>query len=385
MNLRTIAFNNLRRRKGRMAFLLAGLLIGVATVVTLFSLSTALTLDAEHKLDSFGANILVTPKRDNLSLSYGGITLAGVNVTQNELRMSDLQRIGEIENFNNIAGIAPKVLGAVEIKDVRVLLMGVSPEVEFALKRWWNVDGRPLVEDNELVVGSSAAQWLGLSKDEIVSIAGSDFVITGILQPTGSQDDELVIGTLAVAQRLFAKEGLVSLVEVAALCAGCPIEDMVEQIAAVLPQAEVSAIQQVVKTRMHALAQFQTFALGISSVVLFIGALIVLVTMMGSVNERTREIGIFRALGFRRGHIVSLIEMEAVTVSAFAGLFGYLLGMGATRLILPFLAEAHLEVVWDLRLAAGAVLLAVVIGALASLYPALHASRMEPTDALRAL
>jgi putative ABC transport system permease protein len=385
MNLRTIAFNNLRRRKGRMAFLLAGLLIGVATVVTLFSLTTSLTLDAEHKLDSYGANIVITPKRDDLSLSYGGITLAGVNVTQNELRMADLQRIGEIENFNNVAGIAPKVLGAVEIKGVRVLLMGVSPEVEFALKRWWNVDGRTLAEDNELVVGSSAAQRLGLATGEQVIIDGSDFVITGILQPTGSQDDELVIGTLALAQRLFAKEGLVSLVEVAALCAGCPIEEMVEQIAAVLPQAEVNAIQQVVKTRMHALAQFQTFALGISAVVLFIGALVVLVTMMGSVNERTREIGIFRALGFRRGHVVALIEIEAVTVSCFAGLFGYLLGMAATRMILPFLVEAHLEIIWDLRLAGGALLLAVVVGALASLYPALHASRMEPTTALRAL
>jgi putative ABC transport system permease protein len=264
-------------------------------------------------------------------------------------------------------------------------VLGVCAEVEVALKRWWYVDGRSVAEDNVLVVGSSAAQRLGLATGEQVIIDGSDFVITGILQPTGSQDDELVIGTLALAQRLFAKEGLVSLVEVAALCAGCPIEEMVEQIAAVLPQAEVNAIQQVVKTRMHALAQFQTFALGISAVVLFIGALVVLVTMMGSVNERTREIGIFRALGFRRGHVVALIEIEAVTVSCFAGLFGYLLGMAATRMILPFLVEAHLEIIWDLRLAGGALLLAVVVGALASLYPALHASRMEPTTALRAL
>lgn len=385
MNLRTIAFNNLRRRKGRMAFLLAGLLIGVATVVTLFSLTTALTLDAEHKLDSFGANIVITPKRDDLSLSYGGITLAGVNVAQNELRMVDLQRIGEIANAQNIAAIAPKVLGAVEVKGRRALMMGVSPEMEFALKRWWSIDGRPLAADNELVVGSSAAQRLDLTQGEEIRIAGRDFVVTGVIQPTGSQDDELLIVTLGVAQDLFVKQGLVSLVEVAALCSGCPIEDMVVQIAAVLPNAEVHALQQVVKTRMHALAQFQSFALGISGVVLFIGALIVFVTMMGSVNERTREIGIFRALGFRRGHIVSLIEIEAVTVSLFAGLFGYLLGVGATRLILPFLAEAHLESAWDLRLAVGSIFLAVIVGALASLYPALHASRMEPTVALRAL
>jgi putative ABC transport system permease protein len=77
--------------------------------------------------------------------------------------------------------------------------------------------------------------------------------------------------------------------------------------------------------------------------------------------------------------------MEAVTVSSFAGLLGYLIGVGATRLILPFLAEAHLETAWDLRLGAAAILLAMVIGALASLYPALHASRMDPTEALRAL
>ena len=90
MNLRTIAFNNLRRRKSRMVFLVAGLLIGVATVVTLLSLTQALTTEAEHKLDSFGANILITPKSDELSLSYGGITLGGLSVDPREIRQQDL-------------------------------------------------------------------------------------------------------------------------------------------------------------------------------------------------------------------------------------------------------------------------------------------------------
>ena len=80
MNLRTIALNNLRRRKSRLAFLVAGLLIGIATVVTLLSLTRSLTMEAEHKLESFGANILITPKSDELSLSYGGITMGGFDV-----------------------------------------------------------------------------------------------------------------------------------------------------------------------------------------------------------------------------------------------------------------------------------------------------------------
>jgi putative ABC transport system permease protein len=385
MNLRTIAFNNLRRRKARLVFLVAGLLIGVATVVTLLSLTSALTMEAEHKLDTYGANILITPRSDELSLAYGGITLGAVSVDAHEIRQRNLVRIFDIPNARNIAAVTPKVLGAVEVGDSRVLLMGVNHEVEFQMKRWWSVEGRPLAADDELVAGSAVARRLGLAMGEPVVIAGQSFTLTGILRETGSQDDHLLIGSLPAVQRLLGKEGLVSLAEVAALCGDCPVEDMVNQIAAVLPDVKVSAIQQVVKTRMHALEQFRAFSLGVAVVVILVGALVVFVTMMGSVNERTREIGIFRALGFRRGHVVGLILMEAAAVSLLAGLLGYLTGMGATRLILPFLAEEHPHLVWSLPLAGSSLLLALVVGALASFYPALHASRMDPTEALRAL
>lgn len=385
MRLRTIAFNNLRRRKARLAFLVAGLLIGIATVVTLLSLSSALTLEAQHKMESYGANILITPQSDELSLSYGGIALGGIAVGPQEIRQDQLAGIRTIPNSRNIAAVAPKVLGAVTVKGTRVLMMGVDPQNEFHLKRWWTVDGRPLAADDELVAGSAVAQRLGLAMGDTMELAGAPFTVTGILRETGSQDDGLLLASLPAAQRLLGKEGIVSLVEVAALCADCPVEDMVRQISAVLPGVKVSAIQQVVKTRMHALEQFRAFSLGVAVVVILIGALVVFVTMMGSVNERTREIGIFRALGFRRGHVVSLILMEASWVSLLAGLLGFLAGMGATRLILPFLAEEHLHLAWSPALAAGSLLLALGVGAVASLYPALHASRLDPTEALRAL
>ncbi|MHB8709062.1 MAG: ABC transporter permease [Desulfuromonadales bacterium] len=385
MNLRTIAFNNLRRRKARMVFLLTGLFLGVATVVTLLSLTRSLTAEVEHKLDNFGANILITPHSEELSLSYGGITLGGVTVAPVEIRQSDLARLATIRNANNVAAVAPKVLGAAQVGERRVMLMGVDPRVEFQLKRWWTLDGHPLADEDDLVVGSAAARRFGLTPGGTVQLAGQAFTVTGVLQETGSQDDDLFIIGLPVAQRLLGREGQVSLVEVAALCAGCPVEEMVEQIAAVLPDARVSAIQQVVKTRLHALDQFRAFSFGVAVVVILIGALVVFVTMMGSVNERTREIGIFRALGFRRGHVVSLILTEAVSVSFLAGVLGYLGGMGATRLLLPYLATDHPHLVWDPLLAAGALALALLVGALASLYPALHASRMDPTEAFRSI
>ncbi|MDX9708154.1 MAG: ABC transporter permease [Trichloromonas sp.] len=385
MKLRTIAFNNLRRRKARLAFLLAGLLIGIATVVTMLSLSAAMTAEVRHQMENFGANILITPKTGELSLSYGGITLGGVSVDPREIPEADLARIETIPNRRNIAAIAPKVLGAVEVKGERVMLMGVAADREFHLKRWWSIEGRPLAERNELVAGHSVAQRLGLKLGDTVGIEEFPFTVTGILRETGSQDDDLLIASLAAAQILLDKPGLVSLVEVAALCGDCPVEEMVGQIAAALPEARVGAIQQVVKSRMHAIEQFQVFAFGVALVVILIGALVVFVTMMGSVNERTREIGIFRALGFRRAHVARLILIEAATVSLLAGILGYLAGMLATGLLLPVLAEAHAQLVWDGTLAAGSLLLAVLVGTLASIYPALHASRLDPTTALRTL
>ncbi|MFA5517108.1 MAG: FtsX-like permease family protein [Desulfuromonadales bacterium] len=385
MKLRNIAFNNLLRRKSRMAFLIAGLLTGVATVVTLLSLTAALTMEAEHELDSFGANILLTPKTDELSLSYGGISLGGLAVDPREIAEADLGRIREIPDNRNISAVAPKVLGAVTVRGARVMLMGVDPAVEFGIKRWWTLHGRPMSGADELVAGIAVARRLGLGIGGMVEIEGESFAVSGILNETGSQDDDLLIASLPVVQRLLGKEGKVSLVEVAALCADCPVQDMVEQIAAVLPQTKVSAIQQVVKTRMHALEQFRVFSLGVAAVVILIGALVVFVTMMGAVNERTREIGIFRALGFRRSHVIGLILLEASWLSLFSGLLGYLAGMGASWAILPWLADSHPHLVWSPTLAVGSVLLALTVGTLASLYPALHASRLDPTEALRAL
>jgi len=141
-----------------------------------------------------------------------------------------------------------------------------------------------------------------------------------------------------------------------------------------------------VEGRLKALDQFKRFSYALGGVVAFIGSLIVFVTMMGSVNERTTEIGVFRAIGFRKSHIMRIILLEALLVSLLAGLVGFASGMGAARLALQFMAEGkNALLVWDMSVTFGSIGLAVVVGLLASLYPALHASRMDPTEALRAL
>jgi putative ABC transport system permease protein len=108
--------------------------------------------------------------------------------------------------------------------------------------------------------------------------------------------------------------------------------------------------------------------------------------MMGSVRERTQEIGIFRAVGFRRSHIMQVVFLEAGIVSVLAGVLGYGVGWASAAGALALFGESHGgHVPFAPGLAAGAVGLALALGLAATIYPAQMAARLDPNEALRAL
>ena len=115
MTLKEIALKNLIRRKSKAAFILAGLVIGVTTMVAVISLVEAMTSDINQKLEKYGANILVVPKTENLPLTYGGISLGGVSFEMEEIRQEDLTRVGSIKNAANVAALGPIVLGVIQL------------------------------------------------------------------------------------------------------------------------------------------------------------------------------------------------------------------------------------------------------------------------------
>jgi putative ABC transport system permease protein len=383
MTLKEIAFRNILRRKAKAFFVLIGLSIGIATVVAVISFSDAMTDDINHKLEKYGANILIVPKTESLSLNYGGVSLGGVSFEMDEIKEEELLRLNHIKNARNIAAAGPLVMGVIEVSDRQVLLSGIDFKAAEILKPWWQIEGK-IPDENGILLGADTARLMRLSIGDVVSIGAKDFSVMGILKQTGSQDDQLIFTILPVAQEIHNKAGLVSLVEIAALCQGCPIPEMVRQISEVLPNARVMAIQQVVEGRMEALSQFKAFSMGISAVVLLVGSLVVLVTMMGNVRERTKEIGIFRAIGFRKSHIMKIIFIEAGIISISAGIIGYLLGEGCAYAALSFFIEKSEHMMpMNMYLPAGAVMMALMVGLFASFYPALAASRMDPTRALK--
>ncbi len=385
MTLGSIALKNLRRRKTKAIFILVGLMVGVSAVVTFFSLVKALTEDIAHKLDEYGANILILPQTQNLTLSYGGLSLGGVLFEMEEIKQADLEKIKSIKNAANVAAVGPLVLGVVDVANKKVLLAGIDFKTIHYLRPWWTYQGT-LPDKEGLMVGAEAAKALGIKKGEYLKINGETMAITGILNSTGSQDDQIIFTPLEKAQSILKKEGRISMAEVAALCVGCPIEEMVRQISEILPGAKVMAVKQVVESRLEALSHFQKAAYVFSALVALVGALVVLVTMMGSVKERTAEIGIFRAVGFRSKHIMQIILGEAGIISVVAGVLGFFTGLGAAQAIIPFFTSGHhVSLSIDPLLAGLALAMATILGLAASYYPARLAANLDPHEALRAL
>jgi putative ABC transport system permease protein len=387
MKLIDISLNNLLRKKGRTFFLVSGLAIGIGAAVAMTAVGDAMNREVMHALDEFGANILVLPASEGLPLSYGGLTVSAVNAGGRELTTNDVERIRAIKNRENISTIAPKLLVQTTFRDTKVLLAGVDFKAERRLKKWWRVTAGTTPEENgEALIGNDFAARLHIAPGDVIDVRGGKLRVSGVLASTGSQDDGLIFADLQWVQKTFRKGNSISLIELSALCSGCPIEDIVGQVNSALPGARAVAVKETVELKMQAMHYFHRFSLGISALLLIVAGMIIFFAMTASVKERVQEIGLFRAIGFRTGHIIRVLLVEAFIVSLLAGIAGYLIGIISPRFVAPYLMNTYnLTFEFDPVQAAGALACSVLVGLLASIYPALRAGRLDPVEALKTL
>ncbi|HUJ17399.1 MAG TPA: ABC transporter permease [Nitrospirota bacterium] len=388
MKLIDISLNNLLRKKGRTFFLVSGLAIGIGAAVAMTSVGDAMNREVMHALDEFGANILVLPASEGLPLSYGGLTVSAVNTGGRELTTIDVDKIRTIKNRENISTIAPKLLVQTEVKGTKVLLAGVDFKAERRLKKWWRIAaGLNPQESGEALIGKDAAARLQLAPGDRIALGRNGSLrVAGVLGATGSQDDGLIFADMQWVQKQFNKGNSVSLIELSALCSGCPIEDMVTQVNNVLPGARAVAVKETVELKMQAMHYFHKFSLGISVLLLIVAGMIIFFAMTASVKERVQEIGLFRAIGFRTGHIIQVLLIEAFIVSLLAGFAGSVIGIISPRFVAPYLMNAYnLKFEFDPMLAVAALAASVSVGIVASVYPAVRAGRLDPVEALKTL
>ena len=370
------------------------IILGCATVVTLFSFVDAQKNKIENQFDEYGANIIIMPKSDTLSLTYGGINVSGIVTNLNELDRNKIKDIRNIPNYDNIRAISPKIMGAVNVTaelsgiSQYVLLVGVNFNEEVKIKSWWEIkDGGNIPESsNELLIGSDAARILNVANNSEIKILNKPYSISGELKTTGSQDDNIIFADFELVSTILNKKDDVTLVEVSALCSDCPIDDIIAQIQAILPNANIKSIGQVMKQKMETTKQFEQFALTITIVIIIICSSLVFTSMMGSVSDRKHEIGIFRAIGFTKYNIVTIILTEALIICIIAGIIGSSIGAGVSYFILPDIAGIKADSVnVNFMLIFMSIALVVGIGMSAALYPAYKASDIDPVNAINSI
>ncbi|AFL99722.1 MULTISPECIES: FtsX-like permease family protein [Desulfitobacterium] len=384
MKIFTITLGNLKRRKQRALLLLLSIIIGVASSVFLFTTTRSMEQDVADKIDQFGSNLLILPKTGE-TLSFGGVTVG--TSSGKELDMAMVPEMKTIKNNETLATISPKLLAEAEIDSKKVLLVGVQFAEELRLKKWWTIDGLAdgqLPKDDEILIGSEVARILNLSPQHEVEIKGEMFRVGGIIKPTGSmENDQAIFMDLPTLQKVEHKPTAISLIEAAVLCYTCPIEDVTLQLSEKLPDAKVTALQSTLEARDDTVAQFSLFATVISVILLITSGFVVAMSMISAVKERTRDIGVLRAIGFRKKHILRMFFYEVSLVGGLGGLMGFVLGMGLAMQFGSSLAQLTLQIPFQPMLALYSLVAALMISFLATIYPAWKATKLDPAEALR--
>ena len=383
MNIRMLAWKNLLRRKSRAVFTGLGIFLGIATFVAISSITSQMEGAVQDQLDRFGANIVVSPRTERLSLGFGDIALGGTEVAHSRLTMADKERIASIHHKDRIRSIVPFLMAAADASGQNLVWMGLPGADVSAARPWWNIRGGTELLRGEVLLGAEVAALLEKGPGGTVTAGNRSYRVAGVLQPTGEKEDAMVIADITDVQALAKQPGGVTYFEVAALCKDCPVEDIVAQIGQALPGARVSAIRQVVESRKTSVDHLRRLGFGVSAIVLLIGGLMVMVTVMGGVQERTREIGVLRAVGFRSRSIFSLLFWETGWVSLLSSILGAGTGIAIAYIASPMFGIAHPSIVFSPAIF-GAVA-GLSLGLIGAIPPARRASSLSPTEAIRTL
>ncbi|OGY56636.1 MAG: hypothetical protein A2Y84_01155 [Candidatus Colwellbacteria bacterium RBG_13_48_8] len=384
MHFRDIAFSSLRRRRGRTIFLIISLSLGVGTMVAVTSVSNTMRVNVESKLREFGANMVIMPKTLEMPIVYGGVGIAALQAPVGELTEEDATLVASIQRKDALRGVSPKLIHAVQVGGKEFMLVGVRFRDELKMKPWWKIQGDKPSLSRDVLLGAITARQLNKQAGDTLILGEKEFRVAGVLEEQLSADDGAIFTDLRETGLLFNQPGRVSFIEVSTWCSACPVETIVEQISAKLPNAKVFAVKQLVEAELSQVRLVTNFAIALTAIILIAGSLIMLLTMMASVRERTQEVGILRAIGFRQRQIMKLFLLEGIVISLIGGCIGAIVGsIAATILSGPLVGLEAPS--FDLRFSGMAIFLAIMMGTLPVIYPARKASLLDPTTALRAM
>ncbi|HEY8238342.1 MAG TPA: ABC transporter permease [Candidatus Limnocylindrales bacterium] len=386
-----LALSRLRRGRVRAALTMLGVIIGVASVVGLVSVGRGTTARITDQLSSLGTNLLTV----NPSGRFGGDTT---------LTVDDADAIAAIDG---IAGVAPEIQasGVVATSATNTTTTSiVGTSAAYATVRAFDVWQGTFLTDvqvdqslRSVVLGATVASDLGLGADAIgttVSIEGIPFEIVGILQPKGgsgfNDPDSQVLVPLGTVSKYFVGGSGVRSIGLS-VADGAAMDGVRNEVAELLrvrhgigaddsDDFQIFDQTQLLEAASSISGTLTLLLGGIASIALIVGGIGIMNIMLVSVRERTREIGIRKALGAKGSDILSQFLIEALTLSLLGGFIGVLAGLVVSAVIGRI---AGWGFIFDPNTIAMATLFSLLVGVVFGVWPARQAARLDPVIALR--
>ncbi len=357
---------NLWRRRTRTALTTLGVGVGIAAIVALSGITQGMIEILTGMMTGSQAELMAI-EADVSDMGYSSI----------DQRVG--ARIAALPDVEAVSGVVITVASTEEMS--LLIIFGYHPR-EFAIRHFKIVAGKPLTANHQVIVGRQAAEAMGLEVGDTLRLLESTFRVAGIYETgVGYEESGVVIG-LREAQALAGKPHQVGwyLFKLRDPERVEPVQDYLD---AHFPEIDVSLTSELVEI-MPDMRTMEEMIGQISFLAMFIGAVGMLNTMLMSVLERTREIGVLRALGWRRGRVLGMILQEALALGAVGGACGIILGLGLAWGItqIPGIG-GMLDPLYSPELFAQALAVALVTGVIGGLYPAWRAARMRPVEALR--
>ena len=394
-----VALSSIRANKLRAALTMLGVIIGVGAVIAVVALGTGAQKAVEDRINALGANVLSV---------YPGQSFFGGRASDNRVSLTVDNADALRRDAPLIADVVPELSRNLSVgysnKNLNVSIVGTTPNF-LPVKNFHIQHGSMFTAGDDgarqryAVLGNSIPDMLGVNAAALIkqqiSIGGQTFDVVGVLEKKGAAmsffnpDEQILIPLSTARYRVMGTDRLrqVSL----KVRDGIPLEQGMVDIERVLrrehkirPGADndfqIRNQQDILATQQQATEVFSLLLASIAAVSLVVGGIGIMNIMLVSVTERTREIGVRRALGATKLNIMSQFLVEAVVLCLMGGLFGVLVGMLSARFMSTLLG-------WNTLISPTAVIVAFVFSALVGLFfglwPARRAANLNTIDALR--
>ena len=401
----SMAFKAIRSNKVRSMLTMLGVIIGVMSVVVLIAIAQGTTVSVTESIQAMGTNLLTVNITTRRVGQFGGGGQGGFQGGQQGMQhgtvVLTLDDILSLVDDPNIEQVSPTVSGNKTIKvgntNTTTSVMGVLPAY-VEIRNQAVQSGRYIIQadvDNRsavCVIGTETAQTLfGNTNvvDNTLLIDGRSFRIVGVLESMGSSggssSDDIIILPFTLAQRMLQSTAItsfyVSAVSPDAVSvAQTRVEDYLYKRYQNTSSYRVMNQTEMLDTINESTESLTLMLGGVAGIALLVGGIGIMNIMLVSVSERTREIGIRKAIGAKRRNILLQFLIEAVVISGIGGLLGLLFGVLLMRILETTQNMTLVMSVGVVQLAIG---FSMAVGVVFGLYPAGKASRLRPIEALR--